>query len=42
MKNKLFEKFVNEVLSEPPFQNKQNKNKQKKEKNEEHRNVMEK
>ena len=40
MKNKLFEKFVNEVLSEPPFQNKQNK--QKKEKNEEHRNVMEK
>ena len=29
MKNKLFEKFVNEVLSEPPFQNKQNKNKQK-------------
>ena len=42
MKNKLFEKFVNEVLSEPTFQNKQNKNKQKKEKNEEHRNVMEK
>ena len=31
MKNKLFEKFVNEVLSEPPFKNKQNK--QKKEKN---------
>ena len=34
MKNKLFEEFVNEVLSKPPFQNKQNKNKQKKEKNE--------
>ena len=25
MKNKLFEKFVNEVLGKPPFQNKQKK-----------------
>jgi hypothetical protein len=33
MKNKLFEEFVNEVLSKP-YSVKQNKNKQKKEKNE--------
>ena len=29
MKNKIFEKFVKEVLKEPPFQHKQNKKKEK-------------